>query len=246
MRPAEHWRTSRMAKIQTTRLPLRTVTAWRLWSGCWGRLVTRTSLTPSQVRGTSQDTQTVHTWRWCTSQRYCTSVEGGFIIKYGISAFFYPPQVRCGTCHPTTLWKWRLWTMHCMPSRTRWWCLIQAGSEGSMEQEQGRRTASPDILSGRRPSPTQQAAWGMEGFNDREDMDWGKVHIDKRGKWKLASSTDWQSSGMYEEGSNELAEQKEKHRVHSCEAIYSTNNQNEGTVRIQMPNVSFSVRINCT
>lgn len=92
MRPAEHWRTSRMAKIQTTRLPLRTVTAWRLWSGCWGRLVTRTSLTPSQVRGTSQDTQTVYTWRWCTSQRYCTSVEGGFIIKYGISAFFYPPR----------------------------------------------------------------------------------------------------------------------------------------------------------
>lgn len=73
------------------------------------------------------------------------------------------PQGHCGTCHPTTLWKWRLWTMRCMPSLMRWWCPIQAGSEGATEQEEGRRTASPDILSGRLRSPTQQAAWGMEG-----------------------------------------------------------------------------------
>lgn len=80
-----------------------------------------------------------------------------------LTLFHVPPQVRCGTCPLTTPLKWRSWTTRCTPSPTRWWCRTRAGRKGATGPEPGRRTASPGIWSGRRPSPTQQAAWGTQG-----------------------------------------------------------------------------------
>lgn len=81
-----------------------------------------------------------------------------------LSPFYAPPQVRCGTCPPTTPLKWRSWTTRCTPSPTRWWCRTRVGSKGATVPEPGRRTANRGTWSGRRPSPTQPAAWGTQGW----------------------------------------------------------------------------------
>lgn len=113
--------------------------------------------------------------------------------------------------------------MHCTPSVMKWWCPIQAGSEGAMEQEEGRKTASPDILSGRRPSPTQQAAWGMEGWRDGGSFGelsravWLLLILRREGgcrqerKMETCQLNRWQSRRMYEGGrDDELTEQKRR------------------------------------
>lgn len=81
-----------------------------------------------------------------------------------LTLFYAPPQVRCGTCPLMTPSKWRSWTTRCTPSLTRWWCRTRVGSKGAMVLEPGRRTANQGIWSGRRPSPTQPAAWGTQGW----------------------------------------------------------------------------------
>lgn len=149
MRRAERSRTSLTAKMQTTRSPSRTVMECPLWSGCSGRLVTRSSQTSSQVGG-AEDTEV-------------RGERSRMDVLINLALFSAPPQVRFGTCPLMTPLKWRSWTTRCTPSPTRWWCRTRVGSKGATGPEPGRRTASLGIWSGRRPSQTQPAAWGTEG-----------------------------------------------------------------------------------
>lgn len=148
-----------------------------------------------------------------------SSALGFFLYVFKTNKLFFssPLKERCGTCRLMILWKWRLWTMHCTPFPTRWWFPIRAGSEGATEQVAGRKTASPGILNGRLPSPTQQAAWGMEQRTDGSNIREARYVAGKR-KWKVARSTDWESSGMCEGGwkqwwANRAEEQEMHHGV---------------------------------
>lgn len=134
--------------------------------------------------------------------------------------------------------------MHCTPSPTRWWFPIQAGSEGATEQVVGRKTASPDILNGRLPSPTQQAAWGMEQRKDGSNIREARYVAGKR-KWKVARSTDWQSSGMCEGGWKQwCANRAEEQEMHHGVGIVKMENDGRVIIKKKYWRQMSSVRLN--
>lgn len=103
-------------------------------------------------------------------------------------------QERCGTCRLTTRWKWRSWTTRYTLSPTRSWCPTRAGSGGATEREAARKTASPDTWSGKRPSPTQRAAWGTAKTGGRASDQMVLMMRRREGWWVQGSKMEGHQS----------------------------------------------------